>query len=185
MEFLSARVSVERGASGTSIVFSPRLPRWKETLLVVWFTAWTCCGVYVAVELAHMPSSPQRAYVLAFMAFWLYFFLATGRTMLWRVKGFELMRVKDGAMTLKQSILGFGKAREHFMENVTRLAAIEMDERSWKWQLGQSFWVMGVERIGFEHFGRRVAFGRGMTAEEARAVTAELKRALAKSRKAG
>lgn len=183
MEFLSARMSVERGPDRLSIVVSPRLPRWKESLLIAWFTAWTCCGIYIAVELARMPSGPQRSFVLVFMAFWVYFFLMIGRTMLWRLKGLELIRVKDGMLTIKQNMLGYGRARDHFVENISKFGQIAVDERSWKWQLNESFWVMGGERLGFEYLGRKVAFGRGLHADEARLLAAELKSALSKARR--
>lgn len=183
MQFVSERVSIDRSAGRLSIVVSPRLSRGKEALLVSWVIAWVACGAYVMYEAWHMTPGRERQFVLAFLAFWLYFLIRIGRVALWRLKGFELLRVKDGVLTIKNSILGFGKARDHFAENIIRLSLLEIDPKSWKWQFNESFWVMGGERLCFEHIGRQVVFGRGLTDEEARQVLALLKAALTRERK--
>jgi len=184
MEFVSDRVSVEEKPDAISIVVSPRLPRAKEALLIAWCIAWLFCGAYVMVELSGMPRGDTRSFVLAFMAFWLWFAFRIGRVALWRLKGFELWRLKDGRLTIKDSIFGYGRANDYFVENIQRFGLITIDERDWKWQLNDSFWVMGGERLGFEHLGRKVAFGKGLTKEEAQRVAPVLESALKKARKA-
>ena len=107
MEFISERVSVERQADGLSVVISARLPRAKEALLIAWFLAWLACGIYIAMETARMPTGRMRSFFFAFMAFWIWFALRIGRVVLWRLKGFELWRLKDGVLTIKDSIFGY------------------------------------------------------------------------------
>jgi len=65
----------------------------------------------------------------------------------------------------------------------SKLGLIDIDRTSWKWQLNDSFWVMGGERLGFEHLGKKVAFGKGLTDEEAKRVVLTLQEALKKARK--
>src|SRR5262245_55667605 len=120
MEYLGERVSIDRSAGRLSVVISARLPRAKEALLVAWFLAWLACGTYVAIEAAGMESGRPRQFLFAFLAFWLYFAARTGRVVLWRLKGYELIRIKDGRFTIKTSIFGYGRARDHFVENITR-----------------------------------------------------------------
>lgn len=185
MEFLTDRVSVERGPGRLSVVISARLSRGKEALLLAWYVAWTFCGAYVIHATLSAPAGRERQFMIAFLAFWLYFMVRIGRVVLWRLKGFESIRVKDGMLTIKNSILGFGKAADHFVENITRLDLLEVDRTSWKWQLNESFWVMGAERLRFEHIGRQVIFGKGLTDAEARQVLALIKAALTRERKSG
>ncbi|MCB0786583.1 MAG: hypothetical protein KDC02_20545, partial [Flavobacteriales bacterium] len=87
-------------------------------------------------------------------------------------------------LTLKDSLWGFGKAREYFVDNIARLGLLNIDERSWKWQLNESFWVIGGERLGFEHLGKKIAFGKGLTEEEARQLLKVLQQALKQERRA-
>jgi len=183
MEFLSERVSVDRRDGVTSTVISPRLSRGNEALLLAWVIAWTLCGFYVLYELFRMPSGQQRSFTLAFMAFWTYFEIRMVRVLLWRTKGFEKWRLKEGTLTIKDEILGYGRANDYFAENIQKLGLIDMDRTSWKWQLNDSFWVMGGERLGFEHLGKKIVFGKGLTDAEATRVLVTLQEALKKARK--
>lgn len=185
MEFLSERVSIERSAEQITVVVSARLPKGREALLVAWFTAWVLCGVYVIYARTQIPpGDPVRQYLLAFLAFWAYFTFKVGRALLWRLKGFELWRIKNGVLTIKDSLFGYGKARDYFVQNISKLGVLNADRRSWKWQMNESFWVIGGERLGFEHTGRKVAFGKGLSDEEAKRLVPMLKHALAQARKA-
>jgi len=183
MEFISDRVSVERRPDGLSVVISARLPRSKEALLVAWAVAWLVCGVLIAVQTVNLPAGRMRTFFIVFLAFWLWFALRIGRVVLWRLKGYELWRIKDGALTVKDSILGYGRANDYFVENISRFGPVTIDETSWKWQLNDSFWVMGGERIGFEHAGRKVVIGKGLTREEAGKLAPVVARALTAARK--
>lgn len=183
MDLISDRVSVQRTAESTSVVVSSRLPRWQEGLLVMWSLAWIAIGAYVVYSLLNTPAGDLRSFLFAFMAFWLWFALRIGRVTLWRLKGFELMRVKSGTLTIKDSIFGYGRANDYFVENIQRFGPIAVDETSWKWQLNDSFWVMGGERLGFEYNGKKVVFGKGIDAKEAQGVARVIDRAFKDHRK--
>jgi hypothetical protein len=184
MEYLSERVSVERRDGRTSVVISARLPKGREAILVSWTIAWLLSGVYVAFTRADLPEGdPLRQYLLAFLAFWAYFLLKIGRATLWRLKGFELWRIKDGVLTVKDSLFGYGKAHEYFVDNITKLGLLQIDRSSWKFQWNESDWVIGGERLGFEHLGKKVVFGKGLNEEEARRLVPILKDALRRERK--
>lgn len=183
MEYLSERVSVDRKEGRTSVVISARTSRGKRAMLVAWSLAWIACGIIVIVERARLPQAdPARQYMLAFLAFWAYFAVVTGRAVLWRLKGFELWRIKDGTLTIKDSLFGYGRATSYFADNIRKLGLITVDPTSWKWQWDQSVWVIGGERLGFEHLGKKVVFGKNLTEEEARRLVPILKGALKEER---
>lgn len=184
MEIVSERVSIDRSHGRTSVVISARLPKGKEALLVAWFLCWLLVGAYVIHARTQLPEGdPLRQYMLVFIAFWLYFAVRVGRAVLWRLRGFEQWRLKDGVLTLKDSIFGYGKARTYFVENIQKLGALNIDRTSWKYQLNDSFWSIGGERLGFEHLGRKVIFGKGLDEAEAKRVLFVLQEALKEARK--
>jgi hypothetical protein len=184
MEYLSERVSIDRKEGRTSVVISARLSKGKQTLLITWFIAWLLCGAYlIHARLQLQPDDPLRQYLLAFLAFWTYFAVVVGKALLWRLKGFELWRIKEGTLTVKDSLFGYGKAHDYFVDNIQKLGLLNVDERSWKWQLNQSGWVIGGERLGFEHLGKKIVFGKGLSEEEARRLVPILKDALKHERK--
>lgn len=184
MEIVSERVSIDRTDGRTSVVISARLPKRKEAMLLAWFLCWLLIGAYVAYERTTLADGdPLRQFMLAFLAFWLYFAVKVGRTVLWRLKGFEQWRLKDGVLTIKDSILGYGKAHTYFVENIQKLGALNLNPSSFKHQLNDSFWTIGGERLGFEHLGRKVAFGKGLDAVETKRVLFALQDALRAARK--
>ena len=184
MEFLSERVSIDRNAERFSVVISPRLSPGKRTLLLLWTIAWTVCGIYIFIERGKLPSGdPLRQYLLAFLAFWAYFEVRVVHALLWRLKGFELWRVKNGQFTIKDSLFGFGKANNYFVDNITGLGLIEIDRESWKWQMNESVWVIGGERLQLEHLGKKIVFGKALSDEEAKALLPVLEHALKHERK--
>ena len=184
MEFIRDRVSVERQGEGSSIVIVSRLPKRQGALLIGWLVAWTLCGVAFLYEFLHGAGPDMRVPLFIMLAFWGYFELRIIRVVLWRKKGFELLRVKDGELTIKNSLYRFGKATRYFIANIQRLGLLNMDETSWKWQMSDSFWTRGAERLGFEYHEKKVAFGRGLTEEEAREVVQLLAAELKRERKA-
>ena len=185
MEFISDRVSMDRSEGRLSVVISPRLAQSRRYLLITWVLLWTVCGVLIFRERLSLPAGdPLRQYLLAFLAFWAYFEIKVLRALLWRLKGFELWRVKDGTLTIKDSIFGFGTANSYFVQNIQKLGLINIEPTSWKWQMNESGWVIGGERLGFEHLGKKVVFGKGLSDEEARQLVPVLKKVFNEVRKA-
>ena len=184
MEFISERVSIEQGERRLSVVISARPSTRKQVLLITWVLAWIVCGALILIERGRVPvGDPLRQYLLAFLAFWLYFMVQTGRAALWRLKGYEVWRVKDGRLSIKDSTFGLGRATEYFGENIKGLGLLKVDRTAWKWQWNESLWVIGGERLGFEHMGRKVVFGKNLSDEEARGLVPLLKHALKSERK--
>ncbi|MEO8068651.1 MAG: hypothetical protein ABI599_13220 [Flavobacteriales bacterium] len=184
MERISERVSVERSKDLITVVISARLPRAKEGLLMAWVLMWTACGAVFIHQFATLPNGSMRAFMLGMSAVWLFYELRIGRTLLWRMKGFEFWRVKDGVLTIKDSIFGYGKARDWFVTNIRDLGVLAMDRSDWRMQFTDSFWTMAGERLGFSHLEKRVAFGKGLTDDEATALVRILKDRFAQERKA-
>lgn len=185
MEFITERVSYDRQGDGLSVVIGNRLPKLQLFLLVAWLVAWTFSGGAFIREAARNTDPDMRIPFIIMIAFWAYFEIRILRVALWRTKGFELWRIKDGELTIKDSLFGYGKASRYFVANIQRFGLLNMDETSWKWQMSDSFWTRGGERLGFEYQGKKVAFGRGLTKPEADQLAHLLSKELKRERKAG
>ena len=184
IEVVSERVSIDRHEGRTSVVIGARLSKTKEALLVAWFLCWLLVGAYIVHARTELPvEDPLRKYMLMFLAFWAYFALKVGRGVLWRLKGFEQWRLKDGVLTIKDSIFGFGKANTFFVENIQKLGALKVDPTSFKFQFNESIWNIGGERLGFEYQGRKVIFGKSLDETEAKRVLQVLQEALKTARR--
>lgn len=184
MEFISERASIERQGNSASFVISARLPKKQLVLLVLWLSVWTLCGLAFVYEASVNRSPELRMPLWVMLAFWAYFELRILRVLLWRTKGFELWRAMEGELVIKNSLFGYGKASRYFIANIQRLGLLNMDKASWKWQMSDSFWTRGAEQLGFEYQGRKVAFGRGLSEQEAGRLVHLLAQELKRERKA-
>ena len=128
----------------------------------MWVLLWTACGAAFIHQLATMENGAPRAFMIGVCVFWLFYEVRVGRTLLWRMRGFELWRVKNGVFTIKDSIFGYGKARDWFIANISELGVLTINRSDWRFQFTDSFWTMAGERLGFKHIERRVAFGKGL-----------------------
>lgn len=184
MEFISERVSTESKPDSFSVVISSRLPKAQMALLIGWLAAWTFCGVYFMLALSQGQNAETRLALFIMLAFWAYFELRILNVVLWRVKGFELWLLEREELTVKNSLFGYGKASRYFVANMTRFGLLNVEEDTWKWQLSDSFWTRGAERLGFEYQGRKMAIGRGVTKEEAQGLAHLMSKELKKARAA-
>ena len=183
MEFISDRVSVERTPTAMSVVISTRLPAMQRNLLITWLLAWTVCGIYFVREAARPQPREMMLTLWIMLGFWAYFELRILRVALWRMKGFEIWRVREGELTVKNSLFGYGKATRYFITNIHRFGKLNIEETSWKWQLSDSFWTRGAERLGFEYLGKKVAIGRGISADEEHRLAVLMGREFTRERK--
>lgn len=179
IRFLSERISYRVGRDSTSIVISGKVERWKETALAAWVLAWTASGIYFMTQLATELPRETKMGIVVMLFFWLYFEIKVGRALMWRLWGFEQLRFSAGRLTIKNSIKGFGKRRDYFLDNIGRFEKVPENPRSIVASMEESFWVVGGERLYFEHLGKQVGLGRQLNATE----TAKLQELLNKELK--
>ena len=181
MEFISDNVSIDTKEGRLSVVISQTLEGWRKSVFVTWFVFWSLCGVFFIMALVSEPSRDTKLAVFILLVFWAYYAWRIGKALMWRLRGVEQWRVNEGVLTVKDSINGYGKARKFFADNISEFGTLNIDESSWKWQMSNSFWQIGGERIGFLYNGKRIAIGKGLSANDARKVadkvSAQLKKA--------
>lgn len=183
MEFISDKVSIDDTDERCSVVIEQRVHGWKRTLFITWFVFWSLCGVYFIMALALEPARETKLIVALFLVFWAYYAWKIGNALMWRLRGVEQWRIADGVLTVKDSINGYGKAKEYFVENITGFEVMDVDERSWKWQMSNSPWQIGGERVSFTYQGKTVALGKGLSASAANKVVKKVRRAIQRERK--
>jgi len=163
--FIGDQVSYRLKPDGCSVVITARTERWKETLLVVWVLAWTICGAYFLYELSLPHPRETKMALVIMLFFWFYFELKIGRAMLWRLWGYEQVLFSKGRFSIKRSIKGYGKRHDYFTDNINHFHKVDMPANSFLSFMENSFWVLGGERIYFEHLSKKVALGRQLDEE--------------------
>lgn len=184
MEFISDNVSIDKDEERLSVVISQTLPTgWKRTLFLIWFVFWSLCGVFLIIGLVSEQQRENKLFIAVMLAFWLYYAWRIGKALRWRMRGMEQWLVKGDKLTIKNSISGYGKAKSYFLENISDFKALEIDESSWQWQMSNSIWQIGGERIAFHYNGKLISIGKGLSKKSANDLVKQVSSRLAKARK--
>ncbi len=56
-----------------TIVISGKVEKWQETLLTIWWIAWTFCGGYVLYSILGDYNRDEKLVMFIYLIFWLYF----------------------------------------------------------------------------------------------------------------
>lgn len=181
VKFLSPKVSYQQHADSFSIVVSAKIERWKEAVLMAWVAAWTASGLFFMYQLTQPLPRETKMGVVILLFFWLYFELRVGRALAWRLWGYEQLRFSPGKFSIKQNIRGYGKRRDYFVGNIERFKVVEKST-SFFGTMDESFWVMGGQRIYFEHLGKKVGVGMQLDEQDTRKLLDLLQKQLVKYR---
>lgn len=154
IRFLTEQISCSERNNSFTIVIAARTERWKEALLLAWVLAWTTSGVFFMLELGRDISREIRMALVILLFFWAYFEIKTVRALFWRLWGFEQIRFTPGRLTYKRSVRGYGKRRDYFLDNIDVFKKTDIAPRSFVATMEDSFWMVGGERIYFEHLSR-------------------------------
>ena len=181
-KFIGDRISTEDHPKSTTIVVTPKRVLWKEIILGLWLAGFTFAGMYIIYLLffGGMDSlqtgtnfdedirRQQIIYLIVFAAFWAYFEYVTLKAFLWILFGKELIMIDTEAVSIKKSILGYGKSHRFFFENIKKFTYEKPDSLSLNTFLDNSYWSTGTEVYKIEHKGKAKTFGRKIDDKEAK-----------------
>ena len=144
-------------------------------LLPVWIAFWAFAVVLVMKWILHPgPSTPR-----GFLGFWLAAWILGGAwavyQWLWIAFGKEVVEVKEGSLTIKRNILGYGGTRSVPLGSITNLRASGIFPSTSSLENYLTQMKLRGGTIGFESQGQTVRFGIQLTESEALEVVQELK----------
>jgi hypothetical protein len=182
VKFISDRISSEDHKTSTTIVITPKKVLWKEIVLGLWCAGFTFAGIYmiyllwfggidtleVGTNFDDSVRKQQQIYLAIFVAFWAYFEYVTVKTFLWIIFGKELIMIDSEAMSVKKSILRYGKSHRYFFENIKHFKYERPDTLSMNTFLDNSYWSTGSEVYKLDYMGKSRTFGRKIDEKEAK-----------------
>lgn len=157
---IGERITISKKDSETIIRIDGTVESWMNHALLGWVTLWTLTGLYVIYYLnSGKAQQDQVFFFITYLAFWAYFEYKAVYSWLFRVKGYELIKINPDALYIKRAVFSFGKVNRYVRENVKDVNKVEMDKKSVNAVYNKSFWVMGNERLMFKYIGKNVGFG--------------------------
>lgn len=143
--------------------------------LPVWLTFWTFGGIMAIKWVLHPQSSTERGFISLWLVGW-----AAGESWalyswLWTAFGKEILQVREGSLTVKRDVLGFGRGRSFPIGSVANLRASGLFPSTSHWENYLTHVKLGGGTVGFDSQGKIVRFGIQLTEPEAQEVVRELK----------
>ena len=147
------------------------IEKWMENALLGWVIMWTIMGLYVFYYVSYYELEREpRIFFIVYLAFWAYFEYKSVVSWLFKKYGFELIRVDNEFLYHKVDILGKGKLKRFLLDNVKGMHVNEELDKSMSSVYNKSFWVMGNERIAFQHIDKEAVLGMHLKTNEAKEI---------------
>ena len=174
---IGKRITISQQDKETIIRVDGTVEGWMNHALLGWLIMWTAIGAYVFYfAFWGGAEQDQKLFFITYLLFWLYFEVKAFYSWIFRVKGFELIKITPEAWYLKRAVFTFGKVTRYVRENVKDISKVENDRKSVTSAFNKSFWVMGNERISFDHFGQKVGIGMHLDDKDRDALLAYLRK---------
>lgn len=164
---IGKRITISKQESETIIKIDGTVEGWMNHALLGWVFMWTMIGLYVAYFVFYGDSEEDQFYFfLTYLAFWAYFEMKAVYSWLYRVKGYELVRIAKDGWYIKRAVFSFGKVTRYVKENIKDLRKVKHDRKSVTSAFNKSFWVMGNEQIVFDYFEKPIGIGMHLTEKD-------------------
>lgn len=154
-----AKVSIEQTDEGTIITINPEIAPWQQFALGAWVVIWLICGMFIGLSLLKGVTSDEQIFYLVFLGFWGYFLFYAVRSLIWNKIGREYVRIGAENLAYKRAFGEYGKVSTYDLETVKHLGKLNYEDKTWAKVYHDAFWTVGGEQIGFEYFGKKIAFG--------------------------
>lgn len=169
MKWIGERVSYVDHETKTTIIITPESVGAVKALIGAWVFMWTAIGATLIWYLIAMkPTQQEQILLIVFLTFWAYYFIRIGRMFLWLMWGREYLKIDKIGLTIKTSIRDYGKAKQYYIENISKVSVTMPEKKSLQAAWENSPWIRGGERIEFEYMGKRIRFGRKLTEAESK-----------------
>ncbi|MGB0390776.1 MAG: hypothetical protein ACPGRC_06380 [Salibacteraceae bacterium] len=168
---IGERITWSKKDSETIIRIDGTVESWMNHALFGWVVMWTFTGLYVVYYLySGKADSSQFFFFITYLTFWGYFEYKALYSWLFRVKGYELIKINPDAIYIKRAVFSFGKVHRYVRDNVKDLSKVEMEKKSLNAVYNKSFWVMGNEQIMFRYIGKNIGFGMHLNEKDTSAL---------------
>jgi hypothetical protein len=168
MKWIGDRISFNEQKDKITLVIYPPVIGGMKYILLIWSLVWLSIGAYVFSQLFLDYSEKEKITLIIFLAFWAYFALRVGKTVVYLWLGREFIKLDEHALHIKSATGRYGKARQYFLENIVGFEMVELKDGSISAVYESSFWVKGSNRIVFEYLGKTVSFGRKLNEKDTR-----------------
>ncbi len=178
---IGERITVSKKDAETIIRIDGTVESWMNHALFGWVIMWSLTGLYVVYFLsAGQVKGEQLFFFLTYLTFWGYFEYKSIYSWLFRVRGYELIKIAPDAIYIKKAVFSFGKVQRYVRENINEMRKLDQYDRSLAAVYNKSFWVVGNEQIVFQYLSKNVGMGMHLNDKDAQALLTLVRKTLKK-----
>ena len=175
MKKIGDRISFEKHEGFFTVIISTKIDKWKENSMLGWLIAWTFCGCsFIYYFFNGFLNGNEKLTLFVMIVFWLYFQIRITRAYLWRRFGIEFIRIDEDRLTIKRSILGYGRAIPIVTSNIEKITPADLNEKSYAKVFNDSFWLIGKGTIHMKAKDNDVYFGSQLGAQDSSKLAKEI-----------
>jgi hypothetical protein len=143
--------------------------------LPIWLAGWSFGGIMAMKSILYPGPSTPHAFLWLWLMLWALGEAWTIYHWLWTAFGKEIVRIRDGELTIKRDILGRGRSRSFPIATVTNLRTIGFFPAPSNRSNSLADMNDSDDAVGFESQGQQQRFGIELMLQEAQLVVQELK----------
>jgi hypothetical protein len=161
--------------SGTELYILSKKDWGSLIFIPVWLAFWTFGGITAMKWVIHPGPSTPRAFITLWLAGWLFGEVWAIYWWLWTAFGKEIVTIREGVLSIKRDILGYGRTRSFPVRSIRDLRASGVFPSNSYWENYLVQLKLAGGTVGFEVQGQTKKFGIQLTEPEAQEVVRELK----------
>jgi hypothetical protein len=168
------RITFTGSPAGLEIVIPAQRNLFVILFLGSWLVGWCMGEISAIARLVKGPQAESEEMLLVWLVLWTLGGLFAGYTWLWNLAGKERILLGPSTLCIRRDIFGIGKTRAYPLYRIRNLRPASAPglppERTVALKLAG---LIGA--ISFEHEGRTVSFGGGLSREEAELIIARMR----------
>ena len=181
VEIGKGRAKINDTMNGLEIVIPSKKSFFTIAFIPFWLVGWLFGEVTVIGTLFRalfVPSEESAGAPSLFMLVWLILWTVGGAfaiyTLLWNIKGKEIISVNSGEISYKKDLFGFGKSREYTLAEIKNMRVIDKPSGPWGAQTSWNFWGFSGGTIGFDYGLKTYKIVNGIDEAEAKHIIDEI-----------
>ena len=176
---ISPRIFYSKSPALLRIVIGGEVEPWKRYALLTWWVLWFLCGVYLITQGLNTGLPLEtRVIIFVMLSFWIYYLVRELRVLVFRFRGAEIIEISDGKFTHIKRVFGRERGMTYECANMQGIRLSGIEDKTFARVMGDSFWVLGGERLVFDYGKDKVAFGMQLNEVETASVMRLIKKQL-------
>jgi hypothetical protein len=172
---MRSRVQTLPSVTGAEIYIRAKKDWGSLLFLPIWLAFWTFGGIMAMKWVLHPRPSTPRAFISLWLVGWLLGESWALYSWLWTAFGKEVVRVKEGSLTVRRDVLGFGRDRSFPLASLSQLRARGIFPTNSYWGDYMAQMRLGGGTVAVDAEGKTVQFGIQLTEPQAQEVVETLK----------